>query len=478
MSNLMASLSLAAQSLDVFQYAMGVTQNNVSNASTAGYATQSVDLAALSYGSGSGEMGGVGEGTVQSSRNQAAEQAVRTQTQSLGYSSQMSTSLSGIESSFDITGNSGIDQAMTNLMTAFSSWSASPSDSSAQQTVLGNAQSLAQSINQVATTLGNAATQSVSDTSSTVSQINTLADQIAKLNSQISADPNDANLDADMTSSLDQLSSLVNFSTLKQSDGTLDILVGGQTALVAGAQSFHLSQTSGFSSAVAYAGANAPEQILDSSGNDITSEVTGGQLGALVDFHNNTLGALLGNGTTEQGSLNVLAQGIADTVNNILTGAQTSSGTAGVALFNYDASQPSGIAATLSVSSAITADQLAPVSIGPPTVANGAAARLAALGNPTNPDDLVNGQSITALYSSIATNVGTQSSNASSAQTSQSQLVTQAQNLVTQMSGVSLDDQAAVMLQFQRGYDAASRLVSIIDQMNEDLISMVSSTTA
>ena len=478
MANLMATLSSAAQSLDVFQYAMGVIQNNISNVNTTGYAKQSVDLTALSFDLGNGVAGGVGDGKIQSSRSQSAELAVQTQTSALGYSTQLSTNLSSIEPSFDVTGNSGIDQALTNLLTSFSSWSASPNDSSAQQTVLGNAQALAQSINSVANTLGTAATQSASDTVSTVTQINTLADQIAKLNVQVQADPADAGADAQMTSALDQLANLVNFTTLKQPNGMVNILVGGQASLVSGDQSFHLSQTANFPAAVQYAGANAPEQILDSTGNDITAIATGGQLGALVQFHNTTLGNLLGDGTTTQGSLNVLAQGLADTVNNILTNAQTSAGQAGVALFYYDSTLPSGVAEGLTLNSAISASQLAPVDPGPPQVANGAAARLAALSNPTNINDLINGQSVTNFYAGVAADVGTQSANAQAAQTSQSQLVTQAQNLVNQVSGVSLDDEAAAMLQYQRGYDAASRMVSIIDQMNSDLLTMIGGTTA
>ncbi|MGH9620405.1 MAG: flagellar basal body protein, partial [Bryobacteraceae bacterium] len=46
MSSLFAALNTVASSMDVLQQAMGVVQNNVANASTPGYATQSLNIEA------------------------------------------------------------------------------------------------------------------------------------------------------------------------------------------------------------------------------------------------------------------------------------------------------------------------------------------------------------------------------------------------------------------------------------------------
>jgi flagellar hook-associated protein FlgK len=46
MGSLLSALQNAGHSLDVFEQAMGVIQNNVANASTAGYTTQTVNLSA------------------------------------------------------------------------------------------------------------------------------------------------------------------------------------------------------------------------------------------------------------------------------------------------------------------------------------------------------------------------------------------------------------------------------------------------
>ena len=49
MSNLLASLSTSGNTLDVFQRALDVVQNDVSNASTAGYAKQQINLTAMPF---------------------------------------------------------------------------------------------------------------------------------------------------------------------------------------------------------------------------------------------------------------------------------------------------------------------------------------------------------------------------------------------------------------------------------------------
>jgi flagellar hook-associated protein 1 len=41
------------------------------------------------------------------------------------------------------------------------------------------------------------------------------------------------------------------------------------------------------------------------------------------------------------------------------------------------------------------------------------------------------------------------------------------------MSGVSLDEEAAILIQFQRAYEATSRLIVILDQLSQDTINIL-----
>src|SRR5260370_806500 len=92
MSNLLASLVSTAGSLEIYGRVLETAQNNVANASTPGYAKQSLELYALPFDPEGGVTGGVGAGKLVSLRNEYAEQAVRQHTSGLGYQQQLAGS--------------------------------------------------------------------------------------------------------------------------------------------------------------------------------------------------------------------------------------------------------------------------------------------------------------------------------------------------------------------------------------------------
>jgi flagellar hook-associated protein 1 FlgK len=183
------------------------------------------------------------------------------------------------------------------------------------------------------------------------------------------------------------------------------------------------------------------------------------------------LPSLQGNGQ-QQGGLNQLAQQVADRVNSILTSAQTAGGQPGTPLFTYGAASPAGIAQTLALDPNITASKLAPVNAGPPVVSNGAALQLAGLGSSTNPADQISGQTILQFLSSMATQAGQSTADAQTGSNLHAQLLAQSRSLQTQVSGISLDAEAAQVLQLQQGYQAASKMVSVINTLSDALLNM------
>src|SRR4051812_5879645 len=106
MGNLLSTLLSSAGTLKVYDRVLEVTQNNVANASTPGFAKQSLTLSAMSFDSLSGSSGGVTAGELKSSRDEYAEQTVRRQTSSLGAFEQRVSSLTALNGSFDVSGDS------------------------------------------------------------------------------------------------------------------------------------------------------------------------------------------------------------------------------------------------------------------------------------------------------------------------------------------------------------------------------------
>src|SRR5690349_5901959 len=112
MSNLLSSLGNSAAALDAYDQVLAVTQNNVANASTPGYAKQRLRLEAMPLDLALGAAGGVRAGAIQSSRDPYAEQAVRRQTVGLGAAQQEVHSLTTLEAQFDVSGKTGIPAAL------------------------------------------------------------------------------------------------------------------------------------------------------------------------------------------------------------------------------------------------------------------------------------------------------------------------------------------------------------------------------
>jgi flagellar hook-associated protein 1 FlgK len=131
------------------------------------------------------------------------------------------------------------------------------------------------------------------------------------------------------------------------------------------------------------------------------------------------------------------------------------------------------VASTLTVDPNITASGLAPANA---SASNGAALALSNLGNSTDPSQQIAGQTILQFLGSMATQVGQQASDAQTGQTQSAQSLAQAQALQTQISGVSLDAEAVNVEELQQGYQAAGKMVSVIDDLAQTLLNMIPST--
>lgn len=452
MGSLAASLTNAANALQAYQGALDVTQNNVTNANTPGYANQVATLVAQPFDLATGASGGVIAGTPENTRDQFAEQAVRTQQTAYSYDQQQVADLSTAQNYFSLSTTSGIGPSISALFQSFSQLSVTPNDTVARQTVLNDAATVAQNFNDTANGLLSQVTDLQQATGSTITAINQLGTTIAQINADGPAGLNggvNAGVDAQLNAALDQLSQYVNFSTVQQSDGQVSVYLGGQTPLVMGDQSFAISGDFSTPQTV----------ILSSSGTDITSQLTGGQLGAQLNDNNNLLPSYVSN-------LNTLAQTLADQVNNALNNGIDENGAAPVTnLFSYNAT--TGAALTLSVNS-LTPDQIAAALPGA-TGGNGNALAIAALANAP----VVNGYTFAQAYGNLGGQVGSDLSQAQNNSTTDQSLLSQSETLRQQVSGVSLDEQAENLMQYERSYDAISKMIGVLNDLSLDVVNIL-----
>ncbi len=456
MGNLLTSLLNSSNALSAFSQGLQVVQDDVANSSTAGYVKQTQSFVAQSFNPVTGDQGGVTAGAVLSSRDIYAEQTVRTAQSSLGFSQQQASALSQVSSLYSVSGTSGIGSAINGLFDSFSQLSVSPNDTTTRQTVLNSATTLAQDVQSAAQGIGTAAQQVAGQAESQVSTINSLASTIAKINGQGVRDANgqvNSGLDAQLNATLEQLSQYTNVTSFQQPNGATTVYIGGQTPLVVGDQVNAIQAD--FSS--------QPGVIRDSNGQDITSTISQGQLAGSMDVYNNKLPSYLT-------SLNTLAQGIADQVNGALDNGVDQNGNAPTQnLFTYDPNNP---ALTLRVNSSLTPDQIAAALPTAPG-GNGNVLSIASLGSATT----LNGTTFAGYYGQLGSQVGADTSNAQSAQTTDTNVLTQAQTLRSNESGVSLDTEAARLIQFQSAYQAVSKMITILDDLTSTVINMIDTTS-
>ena len=476
MPGLFSALNASSESLRAFERALEVTQNNIGNASTPGFAAQVSQFQPLPFSPMDGPSGGVVFSGTQSLRDEYAERFVQQQNSSLGSADQLSAALSSLQGIFDLSGESGVSGAMNDLLSSFSALSQNPSDASARQAVILDAENLAAAFQGAASAVTQASGDADQQIDSVVSEINRIGANLQSLNKQRLASPHpDPNLDASIHTALEDLSELVNFTTSFSADGTVNVLIGGQSPLVLGANVYPLNAAAAtVSPAAPYPQAPPNRTIIDASGNDITGQIKSGRLGGALEMRNSIVPGLVGS-PDQAGSLNQLARAFVDRVNQLLTsGVTTADGTsvAGLPLFQYSTSGDTSVARTLSTTG-ITGAQLAPVDPGPPLSAGGIAAAIGNLTTSSNPADQINGVSYTAYFGQIASAFGRQLADADSAKTIQTQAVAQARSLRSEASGVSLDEEAVNLMSFQKAYQATSRLISILNELTQTTIDIL-----
>ena len=457
MSSLNASLATALSGLEAAQGALQATSNNVANANTPGYsrevpvleASDPVVVGALTLGTG------VTLQSLESIRDPILESQIQQETQTQGQLNSLVSALQQTQVNFSST-TGDIGTAISNFFSSINELATSPADLSLRQGVLTAADNLASAFNTTANNLTAQRSNLDGSVEQTVGQINQLTAQIAQLNQHISQVQNageSAGTFIDQrTQLIDQLSSLVDVSVIPTGN-TLTLTTAAGTALVAGQQSFQLS-TQANSSGV---------QDVYSGSTDITSTIVSGQLGGLLQARDQQIPSL-------QNQLDTLAAGLATAVNGVQTAGFDLNGKQGTNLFNPPPASATGAAASLSV--AITDPSLIAASSDGTSGNNANADAMYALSNQA----IVNGESPSDYYSGIVFNVGNAVSNASAQQNASNLVLQQLNDQRAAVSGVSLNEEAANMIQYQQAYAASAQVITAINDMMYTAINMTTLT--
>ena len=337
MGGLNTTLNIGVQALDAAQAELDATSNNISNVNTPGYTEEVAEVSEDPLNLSGNEItgGGVTTEGIQSVQDELLDLQIQQQISAQSSANTESASLQQIQTYFTTTGTD-IASALTTFSNSLDALSASPTSTATQQSVLSSGQDLAEAFNTTANGLTSAQSSANGLVTTSIAQINSLTQQIAQLNGQVeqltNSGQNDSSAEDQLNESVQQLSGLTGISVTQSQSGDT-ILTGNGSPLVMGTQSFTLQTTTG---------SNGFQQVLDSNGTDITSTLSGGQLGGAIQMRDQTIPGMLA-------QLNSLASQFSTSFNSAQTQGLDSNGNQGQNFFTVSSSLDNA-AASMAVS--------------------------------------------------------------------------------------------------------------------------------
>ncbi len=450
MPGLFASLSMAARSLEAQRAGLDVAGQNIANLNTPGYARRRLDLAAVVDGTGGVEVLGA-----RAQRDRILDSRVRSAIPDQAREGAVVDTLGLVETAIGAPGQ-GVDGRLDSFFDAFSALSVEPTSTVARDGVILQGTELAQAFNATATRLAASVREADNGVRDAVGEVNSLTEQIAALNDAIAA-ANGVDVDAlkdRQLKAIEELSALTSVSVLSRADGGVDVTIPSGRALVIGGSSYEVDLSVG-------AGGVA---TLSLGGAAITNDITTGKIGGLLHVRDTLIPGY-------QTRLDELAYGVAQEVNTLHQAGFDLNGNPGGAFFTPPAAV-AGAAAGLTVSAAIQGNpSLVAASQNGTAGDNQIARAIAAL---RSQPVLAGGTtSLTEGWAQLAYSVGSDIDAARAEQSSRTDVLTQVERLRDQVSGVSLDEEAATMIKFQRAYEANAKYFSAVDEMLQTLMRTV-----
>lgn len=462
MGTLTSLMEMSQQALMADQTALNITANNVSNQNTAGYTREVMNWQPVDAVTINGSTYYVTENSGQSAisqRDRVLEQRLQTQTQVTSQSSAYETAMQQIENIFGLSATSSsasstaLGTAMDSYYSALSALSASPSNASVRQSVLSAANTLASTFNSSAQQLASISTSLDQQVGTVVGQINTLTATIATLNKQIasiSPDQDAGTLEDQRQQAIAQLSQYVGLNQTTTEQNGITLTTSNGALLVSGDQSYAMTTAQVSGTTHVFAG------IADQ---DVTSGLTGGTLGGVLQARDQELPVVVA-------ALNNLAYGIGNQTNQQNEQGLDGNGNPGQALFTLSATA-NGAAVSIQVATT-DPNAIAAAAVGEGSAGNGNALALADLST----SNIVGGQTASDYYAATLGQIGTAAAAATTNNTAQQATLTQLTTQRDSLSGVSLDEEASNLTQYQRSYQAAAKLLTIADSVMASAINL------
>ncbi len=457
MASTFQGISTMSSALRAYQTQLDVTGENISNAETVGYTRRSVTLNQNpSVSVTQGKSFSIGTGVNVSAVSRVRDLFLagrRTEAESkLGKGNEALAGLSKIQDAMMEPGDEGVSAAYAGFMNSWSALSASPGSASAKADVQAAGQDLASKVSTLGVNLQAQKLDNATSAKEILGKMDAATKKIADLNVQISTAQARGGTPNDLLDARD--------SVVKELAGYADVsVVRGDNGYSVSLNGFRLVDPSG-ANPVASKYDAATGTIVDGSS---SFAVRGGSLAGLHD----TAVAL----ATTSAKLDQFADTVRTSVNGLMATGKLADGSTAPPFFAEPVPPATSVGAIgLRLSDAVAAN--------PKNVPSGTsglsgdgtlATQLSALRN----SKVMGGETMGGFYSSLVSDVGRQVATAQDGVDVQEAVTKQIDTQIEGTSGVSMDDEMANMLRFQRAYQAAAKTLSTFDSVTGTLIDML-----
>ncbi|MCW2778737.1 MAG: flagellar hook-associated protein FlgK [Frankiales bacterium] len=442
-----SSLGIGVSALTAAQRAVETAAHNVANAGTAGYTRQrlAVQTATPTPGTaglrGDGMRGtGVTVVSIERLRDRLADVSFRSETGVEAAASARAEGLSRTESVLGPYG-SGTPEALTRFLGAWDGLSLNPSDGAARSTVLSTGEGLADSVRASAEGLDAVSAELTTRVDDNLGELNGLLSHVVELNKTVKraeiggSEPNDLLDERD--TALDRIVALTGATVSLDDAGMPQVHLGG-VPLVAGGTAAKLQRT----------GTGDTVQLQTADG---TALAPGGLLGGYLSVVKSDIPEL-----SQQ--LDGLANALRTRVNDLHAQSTDLNGEAGAEMFTGTGAHDLRLGN-------LTESQVAASRTGKVADGEGALAMSALRTEP-----LVGSQPLGAAMRAFAAKVGQSVTDATRNATTAKSGLDAAALTRASSNGVNVDEEMVDLVKYQHAYSAASRVITVVDEMLDKII--------
>jgi flagellar hook-associated protein 1 FlgK len=457
-------ISASLTALHANQRAMEVTANNIANVNTEGYTRQRVNMTEIGGPSVPGlhsQARSVGDGVtidnVERLRDTFLESRGRVEHGNQAYLRGTQQTLGQIEAAFAEPGDTALQAQLGEMWNAFADVANKPDDQATRQALVVRATGVADTIRNTSGQLESVWNTSREQLDGLVNEVNVTAKTVAELNQAVVANGNMGQPANDLADKRDlavmRLVELTGGTVQDRPDGSVDVQVGG-SLLVLGSTARQFMEPSGAND-IGDAKAGNLVELRWADGTNPKVATSSGQIGAALESMNSTL-------PTSGKRLDDVAKNLADTVNAAHAKGQTDAGVPGGTFFGSGSSEP--VTASNIRMEITDLKDLAMADLGAePGAKDGTNAdRMADLAKgPDGPDQ---------RYRRMVVDLGVQTQAINRRVALQDGVVNDVDAARAGESGVNIDEEMTNLVQFERGYQAAAKVITTIDEMLDTLI--------